>query len=189
MYKETAESDKDFLNIDILALTKTIFKERLKIFLVTLLFAIFSVFYSLSLKNQYISYSILLPNTEGSSVSSLARQYSGLASIAGIDISSPGSALSSVELADEQLKQLTFFENYIYDEILVELIAGDRWDKSNNKLIIDEDIYDSETNSWIRDVKWPLTTKPSSQEAHIVFMRHLTTEYDTKTSKYKQNII
>lgn len=183
MYKETAESDKDFLNIDILALTKILFKERLKIFLVTLLFAIFSVFYSLSLKNQYISYSILLPNTEGSSVSSLARQYSGLASIAGIDISSPGSALSSVELADEQLKQLTFFENYIYDEILVELIAGDRWDKSNNKLIIDEEIYDSETNSWIRDVKWPLTTKPSSQEAHIVFMRHLTTEYDTKTSK------
>lgn len=180
---ENNDKKNDFLEIDILKIIKTLYKKKIKIFVVTFCFAIFSIFYSLSLKNQYISYSILLPNTEGSSVSSLARQYSGLASIAGIDISTPGSALSSVDLADEQLKQLTFFENYIYENILVELMAGDSWDRLNNKLVIDEEIYDTKSGKWVRDVKWPLTSKPSPQEAHIIFKNHLTTEYDNKTSK------
>ncbi len=178
MNNQEINDNKDFFEIDFLHYLRVIFRNKIKIIIVTLFFAIFSVFYSLSLKNQYISYSILLPNAEGSSISSLARQYSGLASIAGIDLSTPGGALSSSELASEQIKQLTFFEEYLYEDILVELMAGDEWDKTNNKLTIDQTLYDSNKEKWVRDVEWPLTTKPSPQEAHIAFKKHVTAELD-----------
>jgi len=174
------ENNLDFFEIDFFYYIKVLFNKKLKIFFITCIFAVISIFYALSLKNQFVSYSILLPNTEGSSISSLARQYSGLASIAGIDLSSPGGALSSSELAEEQIKQLTFFEEHIYEEIVVELMAGHEWDKETDTLKIDETLYDSNLGKWVRDVQWPLTVKPSAQEAHIAFKSHVTTELDKK---------
>lgn len=178
MQEKNSNNDKDFLNINLLDLIKLIYKEKIKIILVTLIFAIFSIYYALGIKNQYTSYAILLPSTEGSSLSSLARQYSGLASIAGIDIPNSANPLTAPQLAEEQLKSLTFFTKYLYDDILVELMAGEEWDKKSNSLIINQELYDSDQKNWIRDVKWPLTVKPSAQEAHYRFLTHVSSELE-----------
>lgn len=177
------KENSDFLTISPSEIIKTLYKEKLKIILITLGFAIFSVFYALSIKNEYTSYAVLFPNTEGSSLSSLARQYSGLASIAGIDLGTSASPITAPELAEEQLKSLTFFKKYIYEELLVELMAGEEWDRKENILVINNNIYDHENSLWTRDVKWPLENKPSAQEAHYKFLTHVTAELEKKSGK------
>ena len=52
--------------------------------------------------------------------------------------------------------------------------------KKTNTISIDQELYDTKLNKWVRDVSWPLTVKPSPQEAHIVFQSHVTTELDKK---------
>ena len=172
-----------FFRVNILEILNTLFKNKIKIILISFCFAVFSVFYALSIPNKYISYSVLLPNNESSSLSSLARQYSGFASIAGIDIGGSGQSLTASELAEEQLKSLSFFEKYLYEKILVELMAGSEWDKNNDKLLIDNSLYDEKNSKWVRDIKWPLTQKPSPQEAHIIFLSHISSELEKRSSK------
>lgn len=168
----------DFIAINPLTIVKTLYKNKFKILFITIAFAVFSVFYALGIKNEYRSYSILFPNTESSALSSLSRQYSGLASIAGIDLGGSASSLTAPELAEEQLKSLTFFKKYIYEDLLVDLMAGEEWDRKENLLTINNEIYDSDKNKWTRDVKWPLENKPTAQEAHYKFLTHVTSELE-----------
>tara|TARA_B100002051_G_scaffold125855_1_gene119769 strand:- start:38345 stop:39319 length:975 start_codon:yes stop_codon:yes gene_type:complete len=173
--------EENFFSIDWRYFFKATIRKKWTILFITLIFAISSVFYSLSIKNTYTSTTILFPKAANSATSSLISQYGGLARMAGIDL--PEGQSSNLERVEEKLKSFTFFEDYIYEDILIELYAGDYWDRDKDILILDKEIFDAEDNLWVREVEWPLESKPSPQEAHILFLNQVETEFESKTGK------
>ena len=73
--------------INFKVLIDRIWLKKLQVVLITALFSIFFIFYSLSIENTYISQSILKVNNDSNSAFS---EYSGLASMAGIDLGGGG---------------------------------------------------------------------------------------------------
>tara|TARA_B100000787_G_C16170761_1_gene286384 strand:+ start:1190 stop:1558 length:369 start_codon:yes stop_codon:yes gene_type:complete len=105
--------DSEDNEIDFKNLLLIFWPSKLKIFLITSFFVISSIIYSLSLPNIYQSNAVLAPtSSSNSNLSSLASQYSGMASLAGISIPS-SSEVDKVAMAIEVIKSLSFFEVFL----------------------------------------------------------------------------
>ena len=166
--------------IDLRELFSALWQGKISIVIGGLLGAILSVGYALSLPNIYTAEALVAPKAEGSGLSGLAGQFGGLAGLAGIDIG--GGETSKAEIALETLKSRSFFAEYIYEDVLVALMAAEGWDRGSDELILADGIYDSSSRKWIRDVQLPFKRKPSVQEAYEVFINdHLVVAQDKKT--------
>ena len=66
--------------------------------------------------------------------------------------------------------------------ILPELMAVDYWYSGSGEIIFDADIYDPESDSWVREVKPPRSSAPSLQEAHKEFLTIFRVSQDKLTS-------
>ncbi len=136
----------------------------------------------LMMSNIYKAEALLAPNDQegAGGLSALAAQYGGLASLAGISLSS-GKADKTI-LGLEVLKSRKFISEFIErHELLVPLIATDGWDAETGELEIDTDDYDVKAKRWVRDVRSPKKTIPSLQEAYEEFMDILSVTQDKKT--------
>jgi capsular polysaccharide biosynthesis protein len=150
---------------------------------VTSLFSIAAVIYSLSLPNLYQSTALLssVESSSGNGLNQAMKSYSGLASLAGVNLPGNTSGSNSVK-ATQKLKTLSFFKKNILPNIyLPDLMAIESWDINTNTLIYNKEIFNNETQTWVRDFQFPLTQTPSAQESHKAFMHHLsvTTDIDT----------
>ena len=166
--------------IKISELIESLWKNKLQILLVTLLFAVSSVILSLSLPNQYVSKSILVSAIdESSSLSRLNNQLGSLANLSGFSLDSDDA--SNLSIGIETIKSYKFFEYLIvkYD-FLVPLMASKSWDQQSLSLELDSKIYDSSLNKWVRKVSPPKKTIPSYQEAHKKFLEAVTISEDKK---------
>ena len=147
------------------------------------IFSLAAIIYSLSLPNIYQSKAILSPvgDSGGGGLNQVMKSYGGLASLAGVNLSSTDAGSNSVK-ALEKLKTLSFFEKNIMPNIsLPDLMAVDYWDASNNIVVYDETIFDESTKTWLRDVEYPYTKVPSAQESFNVFVGHLQATKDVDT--------
>ena len=143
--------------------------------------SIIGVIYSLSLPNIYQSNTILVPVNPSSGISGALGGYSGLAGLAGISLPSGGDEGNSVK-AIQKISSLSFFENNILPNIhLPDLMAFKSWNNKTNTLTFDESIYDTNSNTWIRDFSYPQQQIPSSQESYEVFKQHLSLSEDKKS--------
>ena len=160
-----------------------LFLNKLKLItFITLSFAIFSIFYSLSLPNFYTSTALLIKTNNDQSAVGLMSQISGIANIAGISLPSDASNDRSIE-ALEKIKSFEFFNNNFLPKInLHDLMAVKDWQIDTNKLIYDESSFDSKNNKWVRDVSYPKKTVPSAQEAYITYKSIMNISLDKKTS-------
>jgi len=149
--------------IDLKELFFTLWASKLLITCTTGLFATIAVLYALSLPNIYQSTAILAPKSQSSGLSASLQQYAGLASLAGVSIR--GGEGSESALALELIQSKSFFEDYLYKDILVELMAVDGWRSDTGQLSIDDDIYDVKTQSWVREAQPPRPAKPHLDEA------------------------
>ena len=166
--------------IDLRELFSVLWQGRVWIILGTLIGAVLSVGYALSLPNIYQAEAILAPKDEGSGLSALSGKLGGLAGLAGIDIG--GGEANKTQIALETLKTRNFFAEYVYDAVLVDLMAGKSWDPRTGKLEIDENTYDVLSDRWLREVPFPMESKPSIQEAYEAFKGVYTISEDSKTS-------
>ena len=142
--------------------------------------SILVVIYSLSLPNIYSGQALLVPVSSKDSVSGAAQNLGGLASLAGISLSD--SSDNSV-VAIEKLQSLSFFEGKILMQINIsDLMAVESWNPNNNSITYDDEIYDDKTKSWTREVVFPQTPKPSTQESYKAFLEHLSVVKDLKTN-------
>ncbi|MGX5173680.1 Wzz/FepE/Etk N-terminal domain-containing protein [Aliikangiella sp. IMCC44653] len=150
MISQTDSSDE----IDLKELWNAIWQGKWLIMAVTGVFAIASVFYALSLPNEYKSTAILAPASQAGGAGGLAKlagQFGGLASLAGINLGGAGGEDKTV-IAMELIKTWGFLEKFIEDnDIAVEVYAAKGWNRATNELIIDPDIYDVENKKWVRD--------------------------------------
>ena len=173
----------DFDNeIDLRELFYVLLKGKWIIVSLTAFVSIIGVIYSLLLPNIYQSNTILVPANSSSGISGALGSYSGLAGLAGISLPSDGVEGNSAK-AIQKISSLSFFENNILPNIhLPDLMAIESWNSKTNIVVFDESIYDTNSNTWIRDYSYPQQQIPSSQESYEVFKQHLSLNEDKKSS-------
>ena len=182
---ETFQNTEAFEDeIDLKELFTLLWNGKLVITLITGFAAACAVLYALSLPNIYESKALLAPKDESGAggLAGLARQYGGLASLAGINIGGGGGESSKSMMAQQKIQSLDFFTRHLYEKIVVDLMAVDHWDAASGALVIDPDVFDVQSQAWLRDVSYPQQIKPSPQEAHEEFLEVLSLSEDKKTS-------
>lgn len=169
--------------IDLVELWHAIWKGKLLIVAISALFAISSVIYAINQPNIYRATTLLAPASEqggARGLSKMAGQFGGLASLAGINLG--GGGTDKTGLALEILKSRLFLENFIAKhQLLVPLMAANNWDANSNTLTIDDQIYNSEANIWLREVKPPKKSEPSPWEAFNAFKQSLSISTDKES--------
>lgn len=169
--------------IDLRELWNAIWAGRLQIIAITAFFAIASVIYAINKPNIYKASVLLAPAGEQGGAGGLAKmagQFGGLASLAGINLG--GGGTDKTGLALEVLQSRKFIETFIekYD-LLVPLMAAENWNQSSDELVIDEDIYNINTQKWLREVKAPKTPQPSPWESYKKFKELLSVSTDKES--------
>ena len=159
--------------IDLRELFAVIWQGKWLIIAITAVFAIASVGLALYLPNIYKSEALLAPASEeqGGGLSALASQFGGLASLAGVNLGGKG-GIDKTQLAIEVLKSRQFTSEFIQKHnILTDLMAAKKWDRDTDKIIYDSELYNEQTNTWVRDVEPPFKPEPSMQEAYKEFSK------------------
>ena len=168
--------------IDLREIWGVIWRGKWVIIAVTTIFAIAAVFYALSLPNIYKSEALVAPANDESQggIAGLAGQLGGLASLAGVNLDSGKG--NETALAIEILKSRVFFSQFVEKHhILPNLMAAKNWDLASDTLIYNDDIYLLGSDQWTREVKPPLSAKPSMQEAKKEFDKLFSIEQSADT--------
>ena len=179
-YRQMALLDDD--EIDLRELFVVLWAGRLKILAVTATAALLSVVVALSLPNIYRAEALVVSSESDSSggLSALAGQFGGLASLAGVSLDSGDS--DRTQLGIEVLQSRQFFADFIARrDVLVPLMATAKWNAATGELVIDEDIYNTEQQRWVREVEPPRTRQPSVQEAYAEFVELFSVSQDKKS--------
>ena len=169
--------------IDLAELWFAIWSGKALIIAITFLFAVSSIIYAINQPNIYKASTLLAPASEQGGAGGLAKmagQFGGLASLAGINLG--GGGTDKTGLALEVLKSRLFIEKFINKhQLLVPLMAAKNWDINTNTLILDEELYSSESKTWIREVEAPKTPEPSPWESFKAFTELLSVSSDKET--------
>ncbi|EGR0524521.1 LPS O-antigen length regulator [Vibrio cholerae] len=169
--------------IDLRELFIALWKGKWIIIATTFIFAVGAVLYALSQPNIYKADALLAPAESSGSggLAKMAGQLGGLATLAGVNLGSGES--SQTELAAQVMKSRQFIQHFIEKyELLVPLMAGKEWDLSSNQLIINNELYDEQTRTWLREPQGLRGAKPTAQEAHEMFVKEILTVSSDKTS-------
>ena len=183
-YKKESKDEISFAE-----LFSILFKDKYLIISMTAIFAISSVFYALSLDNVYKSEVILEVSDSNSGIGSLASQFGGLASLAGIG-NIPSAPQDKSSLAFEMLKSKNIVKNiYKYDGLVEGIAAIDFYDPETKEIFYKDKIYDSSKKTWTRKVETPFLNKPSYLEIYKILNEGImSVAKDNKTGFIKLSV-
>lgn len=175
--------------LDFGAIWKELFRNKFLIVLISGAFAAASVFYALSIPNQYRSSAMVVDasSTKGGALSSLAGQFGGLANLAGISL---GGKKNAAVIYKQIIAQ--DFITYFIDKrnIKIPLFVAQGWDEKAKKLTYEgQTDYNFDTNQWTRQVKYPKQNEPSAHEAYEKFMDNFDAIYDRKTNIITMSLV
>ena len=157
-------------------------EKKWQIIILSAMFAVGSVFYALSIPNQYKADILVAPSEEqqGGGLAALANQFGSLASLAGINLRGKGTdkALLTLEVFRSKQFLMDFIERH---DIKVPLMAAKEWDVKTDKLIINPKTYDEATNKWVRKVNFPKQPEPSLFEAYEEFRDRLSFDRESES--------
>ena len=167
--------------IDLRELFGVLWSGKIKIIVITAIFAVGSVFYALSVPNQYRATALLAPaQSDGGGLSSALGQLGGLASLAGVSIG--GGESSESQIAQEIMKSWSFVETFIAEnDLAVEVYAAEGWSKGSNELHINQDAYDRENNQWLTEDSSGNVAPPTSWQLFKTFSDMLSVSEDKKS--------
>jgi uncharacterized protein involved in exopolysaccharide biosynthesis len=157
--------------IDLIHLLKVLWKGKRLIIALTTFSSITAVIFSLSLPDIYESKALLSPVGSESGSSKPMNNIGGLASLAGINLSTSFGGNSAKAL--EKVRTLSFFKDNILPNIfLPDLMAAKSWDAGTN-IITYENNYNLDTKTW--------DETPTAQQSYRDFMDLMTisSNYDT----------
>ncbi|EGQ8312451.1 LPS O-antigen length regulator [Vibrio parahaemolyticus] len=176
--------------IDLRELFAALWKGKWLIIATTFVFALGSVLYALSLPNIYKADALLSPaeSSNGGGLSKMAGQLGGLAALAGVNLGTGES--SQTDLAVQVMKSRQFVEAFINKhDLLVLLMAATDWDLTNNKLILDEELYNPNSREWLREPNGLRGSTPTAQEAFEVFNKEvLSISQDKESGLYTVSV-
>ena len=148
---------------------------------ITSIFSLISIIYALMLPNIYQSQAVMMPMEANQGMSGMLGQYSGMASLAGISL--PSESGSKAQEAIARIQSFEFFSNSFLPHIKLEnLMAVKKWNQASNTLTYDASAFNSESGQWVRKVKPPTSTIPSSQQAYKQYQAIMSVSEDKKTS-------
>ncbi len=160
--------------VDLLELVGVLWRKKVIILCVTAFVSLCSMLFSLSIPNTYKAETILAPTDDnsGGNMASIASQLGGLASFAGVSLG--GRSSNKTMLAVEILQSRKFISQFLNrHNLLVPLMAVDRWDSEKNELVYSSEVYDVSSGEWV--------DKPREQKAIRVFRGGLIVSVDKKT--------
>lgn len=158
--------------IDLKKLFDALWEGRNTVVSLTLALSIIAVIVSLSLPNVYQSEAILSPVVSEGATNQSMQNIGGLASLAGINIKSQPAGNSTKAL--KKLRTLSFYEDNILPNIfLPDLMAMDYWDSKSNTIVYDKNVFNSETQKWVK--------KPTPQKSFKDFKKILEFNQDFDT--------
>ncbi|MEH6825211.1 MAG: Wzz/FepE/Etk N-terminal domain-containing protein [Motiliproteus sp.] len=162
--------------IDLLELWRALWQGKLLIIALTALFTVAAVVIALQMTNIYRAEALLAPVDEKQGgLSAMANQFGGLAALAGVNLGSTGGKTAT---AIATLKSRAFIDSVIQKhQLLVPLVAG-TWSKELGRSVIDPELYDEATQTWVRKVSGPKQSKPSAWEAYKAFKEILSVSED-----------
>lgn len=135
--------------IDFLFILSVVWKDKILIILLCLLFASCAYAVSLVFPNQYKATVVLAPAQKdgGGQLGGLASQYGGLAAMAGISV---GKESDKTEQAIVLIKSWPFLEYVIGKYNLgADVLAAKGFDKNTKRLLYDEDLFDEKNKVWV----------------------------------------
>jgi len=183
-FENNKESDYE---IDFRELIAVLWLNKKFIVIFTTFVALVSVLYSLSLTNIYTAQTVIAPTTS-SSGSGLISQYSGLASMAGINLPQGGPE-NQMAVALNLVKSKKLLDSLmLYESFLPDLLAAKSWNMQTNTVIYNDALYDKKNNKWVRKVSLPYKQIPSSQEALAVFSGLVSISQNNKTQLVTLNV-
>jgi len=183
------EEEKDIISIDFSAFFKIIWKEKVWVVLITLLFAIGGVVYALLAREEFSTEGTILP--EFQSKTGGLSQFAGLASLAGVDLSSMSGGLGGVEAVRPDLyptvvgstpfflelfkckvvtrkrEQMTFsqfYDKYVLDDNIDEEYTKLTYPLNNDYLAV---TYQTEKN--LKDLRKRITSSIDKKTGVITF--------------------
>ena len=164
--------------IDLRELFGVLWAGKIKIIAITVVFAVASVIYALSVPNQYKATALLAPaQSDGGGLSGALGQLGGLASLAGVSLG--GGEISEGQIAQEIMKSWSYIEGFIADnDLAVELAAVQGWSKGSNELQINDSVYDTENKQWLIENEAGVTGPPSSWSLFQAFSGRLAVSED-----------
>jgi len=151
-------------------------------------FAIVAVVWAIQQPNIYKAEALLMPASgEDGGLGGLAGKLGGLASVAGVNLASGKD--NNTKLALELVESRVFIDKFVNElDIKVELMAANGWNVTTGELLIDPEVYDKKTGTWLRKVEPPKMPEPSKQEIYEKFISMLDVEEDPKTKFVKVSI-
>ena len=140
--------DQEFI-LDIGEIFAVIFKNLSKISIITSVFALLAIIYSLVLTPVYRSEALLSPAKNSTSQSnSLLGGLSSIGGLIGADFS--GESIDNSTLAIEAGNKRDFLYHFIKKRnLLVPILAAKDWDINSRNYSINENIYDINSNKWV----------------------------------------
>ena len=158
--------------VDLGELLQNIWRQKIVLLFIISLFALFSIFYSLMLPNQYTSDTVLVGKDSGSSVQ--LNQGGSMGAFSALMNLGGSSDNPNVTLAKKTLTSKSFVATFIRDNNLLPLImAAKGWDSKADKIIFDTKAFDPKLSK--------MRYQPSDEDIYKSFLNRLTifTERET----------
>lgn len=158
--------------IDLSEIWNAIWSGKFLIIVIVVLFSISSALYAIKQPNVYKATTKLAPSGEQNGAGGLlkmAGQFSGLASLAGINLGG-GGGVNKLGITLEVLKSRAFIERFIvkYD-LFVNLFAVKGWNPKLGQLEIDTEIYDINNDKWLFTINSRENSRPTLWMAYKQF--------------------
>ncbi len=156
--------------IDLRELFATLWAGKWLIIATTFIFAVGGVFYALSKPDIYQASALLAP-AQNQGGSRIGGQLSGLASLAGVNLS--GGDANKTTIAKEVLQSRAFLTDFIHRHNLSEeLMATEAWDKSQQEWVYNTDVYNPASEEWGTDEEGK-SLKPTDWDLVKTFKQQL----------------
>jgi len=169
--------------LDLIELWLVLWNKKWLILGLSFLCCVAILIYSLTLPNMYKSSVLLTPQKqqENSGLSSLAGQFGGLASVAGINL---GSSSDETGVYLEVIKSKDFIYEFIEkNNVKVNLFATKKWHKETAELELNDAVF--KAGKWLVDESSQETFEPTLYETYEQFLKNLTVEQDKITGLVK----
>jgi len=178
------QQDNSYEEINISELIAYLWASKGLIIFITILFAAGSVTYAINTPDKFTSTALLQVQSGAKSSSNNISQLGGIASLAGISISSGNSNKSYYAI--ETLKSRDFLKHInSFKEVAPNLVAAKGYDFYKKQTVFDETQYDAKMEKWIRAETKERKTVPSYLEVHENYMKHINITIDKKSGYLK----
>ena len=187
---DSHKHSNDYDKIDLRELFYVLLEGKWIVVFATAFVSIIAVIYSLSLPNIYESKAILVPVHSSNNTAEGLGSYRGIAGLAGISLPSISANAGNTGNAVQKISSLSFFEKNIMPNIyLPDLMAVKSWKAKTNTLIYNSNIFDVNSNTWVREYSYPQQQTPSAQESYRIFKQaHMSFNEDIESGIFTLSI-